>query len=263
MKAGLHELVAPAHWRTLDFISDIHLQASEPQTHALWTHYLASTPADALFILGDLFEVWVGDDQLQAEQGFVTQCVQTLAQAGQRLSLFIMHGNRDFLMGAALMQQCHAQLLADPCKLRIADQHWLLSHGDALCLEDKPYLAFREQVRQEVWQQQFLARPLPERQAMARQMRDQSQQQQALRSARGEAYADVDALAAVRNLQAAGAHTLIHGHTHRPARHELGVDLAREVLSDWDAQAQPPRAQVLRMSLTEGRGTPLQRIELT
>jgi UDP-2,3-diacylglucosamine hydrolase len=98
---------------------------------------------------------------------------------------------------------------------------------------------------------------------MARQMRDQSQQQQALRSARGEAYADVDALAAVRNLQAAGAHTLIHGHTHRPARHELGVDLAREVLSDWDAQAQPPRAQVLRMSLTEGRGTPLQRIELT
>jgi UDP-2,3-diacylglucosamine hydrolase len=264
MKAGLTELVAPAHWRTLDFISDLHLEASAPQTRAIWADYLAQTPADALFILGDLFEVWVGDDQLGEEPaGFAALCAQSLAQAGEKLALFLMHGNRDFLMGATLMQRCQATLLADPCKLSAAGQHWLLSHGDALCLDDKPYMDFRRQVRSEVWQAQFLARPLPERQAIARQIRQQSQQQLALRSARGEGYAEVDTQAALSSLQQAGATTLIHGHTHRPARHELAPGYVREVLSDWDAQAQPVRAQVLRLSLTaQGQAAGLQRIDL-
>lgn len=263
MKAGLKELVAPAHWRTLDFISDLHLEASAQQTHALWTDYIANTPADALFILGDLFEVWVGDDQLDAEPaGFAAQCVQTLAEAGQRLALFLMHGNRDFLMGSALMQRCQATLLADPCKLSIAGQPCLLSHGDALCLDDTAYLEFRRQVRSPAWQTQFLGRPLHERQAMARQMRQHSQQQQAVRSARGEGYAEVDAQAALSSLQQAGATTLIHGHTHRPARHELAPGYSREVLSDWDAQADPARAQVFRLSLAQDQPPRLQRINL-
>lgn len=263
MKAGLSELVAPAHWRTLDFISDIHLEPGSPQTHALWADYINRTPADALFILGDLFEVWVGDDLLDQEpEGFAAQCTRTLALAGRRLALFLMHGNRDFLMGHQMMQQCHATGLADPCKLLLAGQPWLLSHGDALCLDDKPYLEFRQQVRSPAWQAQFLARPLHERQALARQMRQHSQQQQALRSTRGEGYAEVDAQAAFSSLQGAGASTLIHGHTHRPARHELGAGLAREVLSDWDAQDRPPRAQVLRLSLAPGQAVQLQRIDL-
>lgn len=263
MAFGLSELVAPAHWRTLDFISDIHLEAGAMQTHAVWANYLRSTPADALFILGDLFEVWVGDDQLEHEpEGFAAQCTQTLAQAGRRLALHLMHGNRDFLMGPRLMQQCHATALADPCRLQVDGRTWLLAHGDALCLNDPPYLAFRQQVRSAVWQTQFLARPLQDRQAMARQMRQQSEEQQALRSGRGEGYAEVDAQAARDSLRQAGAHTMIHGHTHRPARHDLGTGLAREVLSDWDANSRPARAQVLRLSRDTSQTARLQRIDL-
>jgi UDP-2,3-diacylglucosamine hydrolase len=174
-----------------------------------------------------------------------------------------MHGNRDFLMGSALMQRCQATLLADPCILSVAGQNCLLSHGDALCLDDTAYLEFRRQVRSQAWQTQFLARPLQERQALARQMRQHSQQQQALRSARGEGYAEVNAEAAMGSLQQAGANLLIHGHTHRPARHELAPGYSREVLSDWDAQAEPVRAQILRLSWAEGQPAQLQRIDLT
>jgi len=261
--SGLRQLVAPAHWRTLDFISDLHLEAQSPQTHAAWVQFMASTAADAVFILGDLFEVWVGDDQLEHEpQGFAANCMQTLAQAGQRLSLFLMHGNRDFLIGEDFLRRCKATLLADPCTLISGTQTWQLAHGDALCLDDTAYLQFREQVRSPSWQAQFLALPLTQRQAMARQMRQQSQEQQTRRAARGEGYAEVDAQAAARSLQQVHGQTLIHGHTHRPARHELGAGLSREVLSDWDAQARPPRAQVLRMTVSAGAQSRLQRINL-
>jgi UDP-2,3-diacylglucosamine hydrolase len=263
MTGGLAQLQLPASWRTLDFISDVHLDVGAPQTHGAWSAYMASTPADALFILGDLFEVWVGDDLLeQPQEHFAAQCALSLRQAGQRLKLFFMHGNRDFLVGAALLARCHATLLADPCLLRHADQSWLLSHGDALCLDDAPYLAFRQQVRSASWQEEFLARPLSERQALARQMRERSQQQQAQRWADGGGYAEVDAQAARSSLQQAGSSTLIHGHTHRPARHELGQGLAREVLSDWDAAAEPPRAQVLRLSIEAGQPARLERLNL-
>jgi UDP-2,3-diacylglucosamine hydrolase len=252
------ELAAPPSWRTVDFISDLHLQAGEPATFAAWQHYMETTPADAVFILGDLFEVWVGDDAVSADlspatASFEDRCARLLGQTAGRLALFFMHGNRDFLVGPQLMNLCNTRLLDDPSVLLFAGQRWLLSHGDALCLGDVDYLAFRQQVRSAAWQQAFLAKPLAERQAIARALRQQSE----ARKRSGAVYADVDAPAARQWLHAAQAHTLIHGHTHRPAEHELGQGLSRVVLSDWDAQAAPPRAEVLRLSASG-----LQRIAL-
>ncbi|MBG6070583.1 MULTISPECIES: UDP-2,3-diacylglucosamine diphosphatase [unclassified Polaromonas] len=253
------ELVAPSSWRTVDFISDLHLNADEPTTFMAWQAYLRDTPADAVFILGDLFEVWVGDDAVSAdfqdhpESGFENRCASVLTETGRRLALFFMHGNRDFLVGPAFMAACHARLLDDPTVLSFAGQRWLLSHGDALCLDDTDYMAFRQQVRSPGWQQAFLARPLVERQAMARQMRSQSE----ARKRSGMDYGDVDSNAARQWLETAHARTLIHGHTHKPALHDLGKALSRVVLSDWDAGARVPRAEVLRLD-----SSGLQRIAL-
>jgi UDP-2,3-diacylglucosamine hydrolase len=246
------ELPAPPAWRTVDFISDLHLQASEPATFSAWQHYLESTPADAVFILGDLFEVWVGDDAVGSDlqdpaAGFDARCVQAMGNAAGRLALFFMHGNRDFLVGQALMDLCNATLLADPTVLVFpagTGRRWLLSHGDALCLDDVDYMTFRRQVRSPEWQRAFLARPLAERQAIARGLREQSE----ARKQSGAPYADVDTQAARQWLQAANSRTLIHGHTHRPAVHDLGGGLSRVVLSDWDLGAQAPRAEVLRLT---------------
>lgn len=260
----LQELRVPEHWRTLDFISDIHLDAGAPKTQAAWARFMADTPADALFILGDLFEVWVGDDVLQSQpSGFESQCVNLMRRSSERLSLFFMHGNRDFLAGTDLLKNCGATLLADPCTLILREQRWLLSHGDALCLDDEAYLAFRKQVRDPGWQETFLAKPLAERQAIARHVSQQSQQHQAQRWAQGDGYADVDEQAARQCLLDAQASTLIHGHTHRPAGHDLGQGLQRQVLSDWDAAARPPRAQVLRVSLLPAAAPRLQRLALS
>jgi UDP-2,3-diacylglucosamine hydrolase len=243
------ELTAPAAWRTVDFISDIHLQASEPATFAAWQAYMAGTPADAVFILGDLFDVWVGDDVLDGDpSGFDAACAQVLQQTGERLALFVMHGNRDFLAGPALMARCRSTLLHEPTVLNFAGRRWLLSHGDALCLDDVDYMQFREQVRSADWQQSFLAKPLAERQVIAQGLRRQSREQHDRRRLSGEQYIDVNADAARQWLQVAGAPVLIHGHTHRAATHDLGAGLQRVVLSDWDAAATPPRLEVLRLN---------------
>ena len=244
------ELQAPAAWGTVDFISDLHLTADEPVTFAAWQHYLETTPADAVFILGDLFEVWVGDDAVNSNAtsalNFETRCMQVMAAAGGRLALFFMHGNRDFLVGQRLMDLCHATLLEDPTALHFAEQRFLLSHGDALCLADTEYLQFRQQVRSSAWQNHFLAKPLTERQSIARGLRTQSE----ARKQSGQPYADVDTDAAKQWLKAAAANTLIHGHTHRPGQHELGDQQRRVVLSDWDVAATPPRAEVMRLTHT-------------
>ncbi|MES2412346.1 MAG: UDP-2,3-diacylglucosamine diphosphatase [Pseudomonadota bacterium] len=252
------ELIAPPDWRTVDFISDLHLHASEPATFAAWQHYMQSTPADAVFILGDLFEVWVGDDavgeEISATAGnFEGFCAHVLGETAGRLQVFFMHGNRDFLIGDELMGLCNVTLLADPTLLLFNKHRWLLSHGDALCLDDVDYMRFREQVRSPQWQQAFLAKPLEERQQIARSLREQSES----RKASGAVYADLDLQATRVWLQAADAHTLIHGHTHKPAVHDLGGGLNRVVLSDWDMQASPARAEVLRLSASG-----LQRIAL-
>ena len=239
------ELCAPLSWRTVDFISDLHLHASEPAPFEVWQNYMQTTPADAVFILGDLFEVWVGDDAVgSAHPGFEDACVKVLAQTGERLPIFFMHGNRDFLIGQDMMALGKTTLLQDPTTLVFNQQRWLLSHGDALCLGDVDYMLFRKEVRSPKWQQDFLARPLAERQAIATALRMQSE----ARKQTGMVYADVDAACARTWLLAADAEVLIHGHTHKPAAHDLGGGLSRIVLSDWDAAAQHRRAEVLRLS---------------
>jgi UDP-2,3-diacylglucosamine hydrolase len=156
------ELVAPPEWRTAEFISDLHLQASDPATFDAWRAYMRKTTAGALFILGDLFEAWVGDDVALAP-GFEADCAAVLRATATRLPVFVMHGNRDFLVGAGLMQSSGATLLEDPTVLSFLGRRWLLTHGDSLCLDDTEYLAFRAQVRTPAWQREFLARPLAER----------------------------------------------------------------------------------------------------
>jgi len=246
-------LAAPAHWRRIDFISDLHLQAGEIATYEAWQQYLKNTAADALFILGDLFEVWVGDDgaavQVGQTLGFEAQCQQTLVEASQRMAVFFMHGNRDFLLGEVFASASGMTLLDDPTVLAFDDRRWLLTHGDALCLDDTDYQQFRATVRTSAWRKAFLSKPLTERQTIARSLRAQSES----RKTSGAPYADVDTTAALRWLEAAHANTLIHGHTHRPADHLLaqvdGIPKRRLVLSDWDAGATPARLEVLQLSL--------------
>lgn len=236
-------LVAPAHWQRVEFISDLHLSPAQPATVQAWQHYLHTTRADAVFILGDLFEVWVGDDSADAsaDGGFETECTQVLREAAQRRAVFVMHGNRDFLIGARWCEACDVRLLPDPTALDAFGQRWLLSHGDALCLEDIDYQMFRTQVRSAEWQRAFLARTLAERRAIARGLRDASEARKRSESL----WADVDTQAARHWLAAAHSRTLIHGHTHRPAEHSLGDGLRRVVLSDWALDDAPPRAEVL------------------
>jgi len=237
------DIQAPSHWRCADFISDLHLQSSDRKTFGVWADYMQTTQADALFILGDLFEVWVGDDALQPGS-FEAECVDILRQTGSRLALFVMHGNRDFLMGSQLMSACHATALPDPTALQIGSERWLLSHGDALCLDDLSYQNFRTQVRSARWQQEFLAKPLSERQAIARGIRQASEN----RKQTDATYADVDTQAALQVLESRRCQHLLHGHTHRPAEHALDAHHTRFVLSDWDANGLAPRAEVVRLS---------------
>ena len=240
-------LEAPAGWRTVEFISDLHLQASEPATFAAWERYMQHTAAGAVFILGDLFEVWIGDDAV-AQTGFAADCAAVLAKASRSRPIFFMHGNRDFLVGDVFTRAVGVQLLVDPTVLVCAGQRWLLSHGDQLCLADTDYLRFRSQVRSMAWQGNFLALPLAERDAIARHLRSESE----ARKPPPDGYADVDTAAAQAWLLAAGASTMIHGHTHRPAEHGLGEKLQRIVLSDWDAGATPPRLEALRLDAATG-----------
>ena len=248
------------HWATVDFISDLHLSESEPATFNAWQRYMSSTTAEAVFILGDLFEVWVGDDIIRTDLSsqssnlnFEERCALVLQTAGKRLNLFFMHGNRDFLIGEQMMAHCNATLLADPTVLTFNQQRHLLTHGDMLCLADTQYLAFRDVVRQPAWQQTQLAKPLAERQAIGRQMRLESQknQQHLLK------YADVENAAALVWMQASNAKSMIHGHTHKPANHDLGNGFERVVMTDWDLAATPARAEALRLSVDS-----LQRIQL-
>jgi len=253
---------APPHWRCVDFISDLHLESGGTATFDVWQRYMQSTQADAVFILGDLFQVWVGDDVVDAANtgtdpacGFETRCAQVLAAASRRLVIYFIHGNRDFLLGPAFAGLCGMTLLDDPCVLEFADQRWLLSHGDALCLQDTDYMAFRSQVRSAQWQQTFLEQPLAQRQALARTMREQSAAHQSSERGKGMTLTDPDSSITCNWLRGAKASTLIHGHTHRPAEHELAPGLRRIVLSDWEAGANPARSEVLRLRVADSSQT--------
>ena len=236
------QLQAPPAWRTLEFISDLHLQAQEPATFDAWHRYMRQTPADAVFILGDLFEVWIGDDAA-AVPGFAADCGAVLKAATARVDVFFMAGNRDFLVGDSFLRDCGVSALADPTVLDWLGRRWLLTHGDALCTDDTEYMQFREQVRNRRWQHEFLSRPLVERQGIANDMRERSE----ARKRSGIAYADVAEDCARAWLKAADAQVMIHGHTHRPADHVLG-DGHRMVLSDWNAAGAPPRLQAMRLT---------------
>ena len=230
-------------WSCIDFISDLHLFEQQPGTFEARSRYLASTPAQALFILGDLFEVWVGDDVLDAPaSAFERACVEQLQTAAQRMQVHFMCGNRDFLAGPELMRRAGMQPLQDPTVLITPRARVLMSHGDAWCIDDHDYLAFRAEVRSPAWQHSFLQRPLPERQALARAMRGASE----TRKREHTTYADVDSTVALTWLENTQAQVLLHGHTHRPATHALPGARERWVLSDWDLDAPVPRAQVLR-----------------
>lgn len=237
------ELDAPASWRTVDFISDLHLQSADAATFDAWRRYMDGTRADAVFILGDLFEVWVGDDAA-LPGSFEARCAEVLKACAAGRAVYFMHGNRDFLVGPGLMASSHTRLLDDPQVLVFEGRRWLLTHGDALCLADTDYIAFRAEVRTTAWQHEFLARPLAERQTLARALRDASEE----RKRSGAAYADLDADATRAWLDAARAPVMIHGHTHQPAVHDLGHGRSRVVLSDWDAAATPQRLEVLRLT---------------
>ncbi len=264
-----HEMQAPKHWRCIDFISDLHLQASEPANFLAWRHYLNHTPADAVFILGDLFEVWVGDDaltphahaDLQARHlglAFEDRCVRVLHHSAQNKALFFMHGNRDFLVGSDFSHATGMHILPDPTVLIVGTQRYLLSHGDALCIADTDYQNFRKQVRNPAWQQAFLAQPLVQRQAQALQMRTQSEARKQL----GGAWVDVDIAQTRAWMDATKAQHIVHGHTHEGLDHLINTTQGsgvRHVLSDWDADALPPRAQVLRMTIAPDTLATLQR----
>jgi UDP-2,3-diacylglucosamine hydrolase len=243
----LYELQAEASWRSVDFISDLHLSEHTPRTFEAWAGYMQSTPADALFILGDLFEVWVGDDA-RLPDSFAARAAAVLCDAASRRSVGFMAGNRDFLVGAGLAQATGMTLLQDPTVFSFGERRWLLSHGDALCLGDTGYQAFRAQVRGAAWQQAFLAQPLPVRQAVARGLRQESE----AHKASDRVYSDVDTAAALQWLEASDAQVLVHGHTHQPAEHALDARHRRIVLSDWDADAVPPRLQALRITREGG-----------
>lgn len=237
-------LQADPAWRCIDLLSDVHLHADMPRTFDAWRAHLLGTPADAVLMLGDLFEVWIGDDA--AGSGFASDCVAVLREAARQRALFFLPGNRDFLVGDALLAATGMQALADPTLLSAFGQRWLLSHGDALCLDDADYQRFRAQVRSAAWQQGFLAQPLAERERQARQMREASMAHQADLGPTG--WSDVDADAAARWLAAAGSRTLIHGHTHRPGTHALPGGGVRHVLGDWDFDHGTPRARILRLT---------------
>lgn len=216
------------------FVSDLHLSPRSPGATRLFLRFLAGRARQAaeLYILGDLFEAWIGDDD--SGDPFNAQVVAALRAASDAgLRIGVMHGNRDFLLGDGFAAATGARLLPDPYVLSTPEWQFVLSHGDALCLDDATYMAFRAQVRNPAWQAALLARPLGERRAIAAQLREVSESSQ---RAKDNSYADLQAAATDDFLRDHGYVTFIHGHTHQPARHDHivdGIHVERWVLADW------------------------------
>lgn len=214
------------------FISDLHLDADHPAPTATLARFLRNTTdCDSLYILGDLFEAWIGDDDDSPLAREIALSLRAFRDAGARL--FIMRGNRDFLLGEAYSERCGATLLDDPTVIDLYGRRALLMHGDTLCTADTDYQAFRQTVRDPAWQARALHLPLSERRALARQLRRES-----LDATREKAHSimDVTANEVSGVMSAHGVDLLIHGHTHRPARHESPLG-ERWVLGDWGESA--------------------------
>jgi UDP-2,3-diacylglucosamine hydrolase len=220
------------------FISDLHLREAEEPLAAILLRYLqgSARKCPRLFVLGDLFETWVGDDERSALADQVAGALAACAAAGVQIGF--QHGNRDFLLGADFARRAGLRLLPDPCVIELAGRAVLLSHGDRYCTDDQAYQTFRRQVRDPDWQRAFLSRPLDQRQAFARQARAESAAHQLGRSVE---LGDVNRGALEAELSLFGIDLLVHGHTHRPATHEHAVDgrsCQRWVLADWRAHGE-------------------------
>ena len=221
---------------TARFVSDLHLRAERPDLTRRFADFLAATAAariDTLFILGDLFEYWIGDDDLgDPFNAQVCKLLRDLADQGTRI--FFIAGNRDFLIGETFAAAAGISLLAEIEKVGADGTPTLLMHGDTVCVDDLPYQEFRRMVRSQQWQADFLARPLPERRAEVASLRRRSAE-----AMQGKTAAIMDANgAAIREaLTAHDCTRLIHGHTHRPGHEVIQLasgDAERWVLSDWD-----------------------------
>ena len=227
------------------FASDMHLGGHDPATAELFLERLQAQASGAthLFLLGDLFEAWVGDDWADEVCQRVIDALAGLARRGCRVH--VMRGNRDFLLDLPLppasapvtgfAARAGASMLEDPCTVSLFGEPALLSHGDALCTDDGDYQRFRALTREPAWQRAFLDKPLEERIAIAQDLRARSELS---KTAKADYIMDVNAEAVEAAMRAAGVRLLIHGHTHRPARHALVIDGAtatRIVLPDWDA----------------------------
>ena len=238
------------------FISDLHLDPERPDVTRLFGDFLAREAhgADALYILGDLFEAWVGDDDPSEVGSFVAERLRAVADAG--VPVYFQHGNRDFLLGRDYAHRAGMRLLPEHAVVSLYGRPALLMHGDALCTGDTAYQAFRAQTRSPQWQAQFLAQPLAARLAFAAQARAASaQRQQAMKHddrTQFETITDADPKAVIDTLALYGVETLIHGHTHRPAVHEVDVHghaCRRIVLGDWYTQGSVLRVDGENMRL--------------
>lgn len=223
------------------FVSDLHLEAERPAITDLFVRFLRerARAARALYVLGDLFEAWVGDDDPADPGATVARELRALRDAG--VPLFFLRGNRDFLLGEAYARRAGMRILPDPAVIVLDGRPVLLMHGDLLCTGDTAYQQFRAQTRDPQWQRQFLAQPLPARVAFAQQARARSQAAQDALKAQGmlDAITDADPATVEETLRRYGIDTLIHGHTHRPAVHALDIDgrpCRRIVLGDWYEQ---------------------------
>lgn len=228
--------------RTL-LVADLHLSSDTPEINQGFYRYLEHTApgADALYILGDLFDAWIGDDLLDATHHPLSVVAHEVIRHLRMLSsngtaVYLMHGNRDFLLGERFISACQAFLLPDIEEVEIQGVPVLLLHGDSLCTQDEAYMAFRKQSRNPDWQTQMLALPLEQRVALAQSLRTQSGEANANKA---EAIMDVTPKEVIALMEQHGLTTMIHGHTHRPKVHDLTVEevpAKRYVLGDWDAQ---------------------------
>ncbi len=223
---------------TIWFVSDVHLDSARPDIGAAFGKFLATTVtgAQALYVLGDLFESWIGDDDPDPAKHAAIAQLRALSDAGT--ACFFSHGNRDFLAGEAFADAAGLTLLPEEHLIKLGDEQVLLMHGDSLCTDDEQYMAFRQQVRDPAWQAAVLAMPIEARQALAAKARAQSATDMAQKP---EDIMDVNDDAVRAALSRHGVTRLIHGHTHRPAWHRFDVDgreHVRHVLGDWYDQGE-------------------------
>jgi UDP-2,3-diacylglucosamine hydrolase len=232
------------------FISDLHLDPSRPHITRLFVEFVETeaSKANALYILGDLFEAWIGDD-VPGEVGDTVASALAALHARGAPSFFI-HGNRDFLLGDAYARHAHLTLLPDPSLVHIEGQDVLLMHGDVLCTDDAPYQKFRDETRTPHWQRSFLSRPIEERRRFAEQARAESNRYTRLV---GDAITDVNADAVRRSFERHATRRIVHGHTHRPFVHRLDAangTLERIVLGDWYEQGSVLRIATNHINLS-------------